>query len=245
MSGDINMGGNNILDGGTANFTTLTVGGANIEDTYVPYTGATGDVDLGANKLQFGVSPSASISVVSDELIVNSYAGNLVLSINDVELAKYNSLNGDYLPGTTATFSIGDSSNEWKDLYLSGKIDLGTNTIADADVGNWNTAYGWGDHASAGYWKNDGTATATGDWDIGGYDFSATDGDFSGDLIVSNQALIGGVTSTVSVVDLGTGLASQWKMNDDLATTNVVDSVGTNDGTLNGGDNTEDNFGSR
>ncbi len=119
-------------------------------------------------------------------------------------------------------------------------IDLGTNTIADADVGNWNTAYGWGDHASAGYWKNDGTATATGDWDIGGYDFSATDGDFSGDLIVSNQALIGGVTSTVSVVDLGTGLASQWKMNDDLATTNVVDSVGTNDGTLNGGDNTED-----
>ena len=30
-------------------------------------------------------------------------------------------------------------------------IDMGTNTITDAKVGNWDTAYGWGDHSSAGY----------------------------------------------------------------------------------------------
>ena len=30
-------------------------------------------------------------------------------------------------------------------------IDMGTYTITDAKVGQWDTAYGWGDHASAGY----------------------------------------------------------------------------------------------
>ena len=30
-------------------------------------------------------------------------------------------------------------------------IDMGTNDISDAKVGNWQTAYGWGDHSAAGY----------------------------------------------------------------------------------------------
>lgn len=30
-------------------------------------------------------------------------------------------------------------------------IDMGTNTITDTKVGNWDTAYSWGNHASAGY----------------------------------------------------------------------------------------------
>jgi hypothetical protein len=30
-------------------------------------------------------------------------------------------------------------------------IDMGVNVIDDSKVGNWNTAYGWGDHASASY----------------------------------------------------------------------------------------------
>lgn len=30
-------------------------------------------------------------------------------------------------------------------------IDMGTNTITDAKVGNWDTAYSWGDHSSQGY----------------------------------------------------------------------------------------------
>jgi hypothetical protein len=30
-------------------------------------------------------------------------------------------------------------------------IDMGTNTITDTKVGQWDTAYGWGDHSTAGY----------------------------------------------------------------------------------------------
>ena len=38
-------------------------------------------------------------------------------------------------------------------------IDMGTNNITDAGVGNWNTAYGWGNHASAGYLTSDANTT--------------------------------------------------------------------------------------
>ena len=38
-------------------------------------------------------------------------------------------------------------------------IDMGTNVITDAKVGQWDTAYGWGNHASAGYITSAGTAT--------------------------------------------------------------------------------------
>lgn len=34
-------------------------------------------------------------------------------------------------------------------------IDMGTNVITDTAVGQWNTAYGWGDHGAAGYSTTD------------------------------------------------------------------------------------------
>lgn len=38
------------------------------------------------------------------------------------------------------------------DLDANGNdIDMGTNLITDTKVGQWDTAYGWGDHASGGY----------------------------------------------------------------------------------------------
>jgi hypothetical protein len=43
---------------------------------------------------------------------------------------------------------------------------MGTNTITDAKVGQWDTAYGWGDHSTVGYLTsftetNDLTAAVT------------------------------------------------------------------------------------
>jgi len=49
-------------------------------------------------------------------------------------------------------------------LYLAkdggemyGDIDMGTNTITDTKVGQWDTAYGWGDHSGAGYLTSSST----------------------------------------------------------------------------------------
>jgi hypothetical protein len=58
------------------------------------------------------------------------------------------------------------------DLDANGNdIDMGTNTITDTKVGQWDTAYGWGNHASAGYVSGDiGFPT-----DLGAITGSATD----------------------------------------------------------------------
>ena len=41
-------------------------------------------------------------------------------------------------------------------------IDMGVNTITDAKVGNWDTAFGWGDHSGAGYLTTVSWAGVTG-----------------------------------------------------------------------------------
>lgn len=60
-------------------------------------------------------------------------------------------------------------------LYLTkdggemyGDIDMGTNVITDAKVGNWDTAYAWGNHASAGYLTSLGSAILDGDFTSNG-----------------------------------------------------------------------------
>lgn len=52
------------------------------------------------------------------------------------------------------------------------------------------------------------------------------------DLQLRNQAFIGGVTATGGTWDVSDAQLSQWKLNDNAATTTVLDTEGVNDGTL-------------
>tara|TARA_A100001234_G_scaffold54169_1_gene46264 strand:- start:2510 stop:3940 length:1431 start_codon:yes stop_codon:yes gene_type:complete len=68
---------------------------------------------------------------------------------------------GDHSQAGYGSGSGGGSMNELVDdttpqlggvLDCNGfAIDFGNNVITDADVGNYDTAYGWGDHSTAGY----------------------------------------------------------------------------------------------
>lgn len=62
------------------------------------------------------------------------------------------------------TIDIGNSSGKFRGIYATNayidSIDMGTNTFSDTSVGNWNTAYGWGDHSAAGYQAGDADLTA-------------------------------------------------------------------------------------
>ena len=68
---------------------------------------------------------------------------------------------GDHSQAGYGSGSGGGSMNELVDdttpqlggvLDCNGfAIDFGTNVITDSDVGNYDTAYGWGDHSTAGY----------------------------------------------------------------------------------------------
>ena len=58
-----------------------------------------------------------------------------------------------YLTSETFTSVVQDTTPQLGGtLDANGNtIDMGTNTITDTKVGYWDTAYGWGDHGSAGY----------------------------------------------------------------------------------------------
>ena len=53
--------------------------------------------------------------------------------------------------GNTRMFIDSNSVDVSVQLNMSADIDMGTNTITDTKVGQWDTAYGWGDHSTAGY----------------------------------------------------------------------------------------------
>jgi hypothetical protein len=68
-----------------------------------------------------------------------------------------------------AANDIGSTSNKWRDAYFSGQVNsatisttgnatfAGTITASGYNDSNWNTAYGWGNHASANYWVKSGS----------------------------------------------------------------------------------------
>ncbi len=73
-------------------------------------------------------------------------SGNLTIDNNTGSIAFQ--ANGSTVNSLTITSSL-ITLNE--NVQANGYIDMGTNSITDTKVGQWDTAYGWGDHGSAGY----------------------------------------------------------------------------------------------
>lgn len=76
---------------------------------------------------------------------------------------------GELFPVITNSLDIGDASHVVDNIYVNNIVGatLGGNAIWDAgdftatDIANWNTAYGWGDHAGL-YLELDGTSSMAG-----------------------------------------------------------------------------------
>jgi len=96
-------------------------------------------VEIGKNGVKVG-----SIGTVS--------SGDLYIADGRNAGIKLDGGNNQVLPVTStgspldATLDLGNSGVRFKDLYLSGTV-----TATGGNSTNWNTAYGWGNHASAGY----------------------------------------------------------------------------------------------
>jgi len=54
-------------------------------------------------------------------------------------------------PSATNTYSLGTVSERWASLYVVDVNASGNVTGANLNISDWDTAYGWGDHALAGY----------------------------------------------------------------------------------------------
>jgi hypothetical protein len=74
------------------------------------------------------------------------------------------------------------------DLDANGNnIDMGTNAITDAKVGEWDTAYGWGNHTSGGYLTSETShADVLVDSDFGSAGLMTTDGAGNYSLTANN-----------------------------------------------------------
>ncbi len=95
-----------------------------------------------------------------------AHGGNWIKLANNSQLA--NSANWDtaygwgnhasagYLTSETFTSVVQDTTPQLGGtLDANGNIiDMGSNNITDAKVGQWDTAYGWGNHGAAGYLTN-------------------------------------------------------------------------------------------
>jgi chromosome segregation ATPase len=100
-------------------------------------------------------------------------SGNFTIDNNTGSIAFQ--ANGSTVNSLTITSSL-ITLNE--NVQANGYIDMGTNSITDTKVGQWDTAYGWGDHSTAGYVSNDEYTTgATWNSGTGVLTFTRNDGD--------------------------------------------------------------------
>ena len=155
-SDDLNVSGYGILGNRTLN------------PIYVHNFG-NGGVRIGVNTTlgngSNGVLITDAVSTFYTSITMNhlqtstTFSGNTSgnLTINNTTGTISFRANGSTVNSMTITSSL-ITLNE--NVQVNGTIDMGTNIITDTKVGQWDTAYNWGDHASAGYREDNGVEIA-------------------------------------------------------------------------------------
>lgn len=192
---------------------------------------------LGSSKITSGTFANARISQSSvtqhqaalaiTESQISDLAHYTDASVN-THLNQSGASSGQYLKWTGSdyawgTISSGGLGNVVEDTspQLGGQldangqsIDMGTNTITDTKVGQWDTAYGWGDHSTEGYLTTLAFSALTGKpTTIAGYGitdaFASLAGDTSpqlgGDLDVNGNKITSSSNGDVTIDPAGTG----------------------------------------
>ena len=112
-------------------------------------------------------SASNTAAAIGD---INSLSDVTIASVADNEILQYNNSNSKWENQTLAEAGILTSLVQDTSPQLGGTldansnvIDMGSNNITDTKVGQWDTAYGWGNHASSNYLTANQTITLSGD----------------------------------------------------------------------------------
>lgn len=106
-------------------------------------SGSSESISLSVNPQIISVGVSISEPAITNTLEVNQFAGEYVSRIEAGEGIDVSAV------GVVTTVSLASdiSSFETDPVFTASPAG----TITTTDIGNWNTAYGWGDHAQAGY----------------------------------------------------------------------------------------------
>ena len=153
-AGDITavIAGTGLTGGATSGSATLNVDvgtGAN-KIVQLDGTGKLPSVD-GSNLT--GISASTTFVALTDTPANFSGASSKFVKVNSAGNALEYVADPGYLTSETFTSLVQDTTPQLGGtLDANGQtIDMGTNVLTDANLGQFITAYGWGNHASAGY----------------------------------------------------------------------------------------------
>ena len=100
----------------------------------------------------FNTTTDTSIYYINsaDAMVVTVNGTNMLEMISNVT-AKSIATGAGVSPTNDNTEYLGIPTNRWKYLYVSDTAYIGGASVTSTNISNWNTAYGWGNHASAGY----------------------------------------------------------------------------------------------
>ena len=156
-----------VTDRGSTTSNVLTVGGVNLNDGDSIIEEASGDA------FRFKTS-TGYIDIGSKNSGWIHFEGNRPYYFG----TSYSAFDGDVRPYTNNVRSLGSSSYRWSIVNSVLGNFSGVVTALDGTSTNWNTAYGWGDHSTEGYVKNDEYTTgATWNGGTGIVTFTRNDGD--------------------------------------------------------------------
>ena len=158
-----------VVSRGSSTSSTVSVGRLNI--------GSTADSDFLTGNSQL----TANGYIMTKAIVNTSETGTGPAAIVFGNGSTYGSDEISFITvGSTRMFIDSNGVDLSVNLNMDGNIDMGTNTITDTKVGQWNTAYGWGDHSQGGYltsYNDEYTTGATFNGTNGIITFTRNDGD--------------------------------------------------------------------
>ena len=205
--------GSGLSGGGTSGTVTVNVGAGDGIDTTVNQVAVDSTViRTTGNQTLFGTKTFSSEIVAtggnstnwntaygwgnhaSQSYATQSYVGTQISNLVDSSPSTLNTLN-------ELAAALGDDPN----FATTVSNSIGTKWTQDnTRISNWNTAYGWGDHASAGYTSNVGDITA----------------------VAAGSGLSGGGTSGTVTVNVGAGDGIDTAVNTVAVDSTVIRTTG-------------------
>jgi len=235
------------LGGASSGFDSFSSIGDGNTTYYAIVDSATGDWEVGIGTY------TATGATLSRDTVLESSNGDALVNFESNIKSVFCTL-----PAEKAV--ILDTSGDVDLGSTSSNIDMGVNTITDPKVGQWDTAYSWGNHADEGYLTSftetdpifvaseayNITSADTGNWDTAyGWGDHSTEGYLTGNQSITLSGDVSGTGTTsidVSVSDDShnhststiTGLGSLATLSSVDASTITDNSVGASELNVSG-----------
>lgn len=132
-------------------------------------------ITTGNYNVILGNNTGSSIATLDNNIIISDGQGNIRLNFDSTGVAYLQTVNNDDTEDKLLTWNSTSKAIEYRTVSSIAVAETDPVFLASAaagitgtDITNWNTAFGWGNHASAGYALDVNVVHLTGNESIGG-----------------------------------------------------------------------------